>query len=322
MRFLVTGGNGYVGRALCRQLSGKHEVTVLDSLRYGPWRIDPQVAARLDLQTGDIRDPAFVSDLIRRVSPDVVVHLAAIHFIPECEQNPPLAISTNVDGTLNLLVNCPSGTRFVMASSGAVYLPSERAHDEEDSAIGPTDIYGMTKLHSEHYARYLAAQRDLEVVIVRLFNVVGPGETNPHVLPEIVAQLKGGCEVLSLGNTTPKRDFIHVEDAAAGFAAVSTNGDLKSGMAEVVNLGTGEQYSVDELLEMLAEIAGLDFQISQDRARLRKSDRPFLCADISRILRLFGWSPRRTLADAVRDIWAEPDIPEALFERYRKHIPR
>jgi UDP-glucose 4-epimerase len=303
-------------------LVADHEVTVLDSLRYGPWRFDPDCAAMLDLQAGDIRDAAFVAESMRRASPEAVIHLAAIHFIPECEEEPLLAVSTNVDGTLNLLSHCPRDARFVTASSGAVYLPSDDPHDEEASSVGPTDIYGMTKLHCEHYAGYLARERNLKVVLVRLFNVVGPGETNPHVLPEIVAQLKGGYDVLRLGNLTPKRDFIHVTDAARGFATVATAGDVRPGATEIVNLGTGCQYSVAELLEMLSGIAGQKFTIDRDSKRLRKVDRPFLCADISRIRDRFGWSPERTLEDALRDIWADPDIPQSLLDKYRSKTLR
>lgn len=111
---------------------------------------------------------------------------------------------------------CPPGARFVFASSGAVYRPSETALVEDRSVVEPVDVYGLTKANAEAYVRRLAHQRGLAAVVVRLFNVIGPGETNPHVLPEIVAQLRAGCTVLRLGNVTAKRDFIHVADAAGG----------------------------------------------------------------------------------------------------------
>src|SRR6201999_2072091 len=107
-------------------------------------------------------------------APDIIIHLAALHYIPECEANPTLAVSTNVIGTLNLLQSAPSGCRFVFASSGAVYRPHDKPHSEATSELGPTDIYGFTKLHGEHYVATMAAKRNLRAVVVRLFNVVGP----------------------------------------------------------------------------------------------------------------------------------------------------
>ena len=126
-----------------------------------------------------------------------------------------MRVETNVHGTVNLLCAAPPGTRFVFASSGAVYKPDDKPHVEDDATLGPSDVYGYTKLHGEHYVKYFAAQRVSRAVVVRLFNVVGPGETNPHLLPEIIAQLKAGRTTLRLGNMSPKRDYIHVRDAAS-----------------------------------------------------------------------------------------------------------
>src|SRR5690606_36433472 len=157
---------------------------------------------------------AEIAALAQDFTPDAIIHLAAVHYIPECEQSPDLAVRTNVTGTVNTLLAAPPGCRFVYASSGAVYRPDPHPHSEAAAAVAPTDIYGFTKLHGEQYVRYLAHRREFAAVIVRLFNVVGPGETNPHLLPEILAQLKAGRSTVRLGNLSPRRDYIHVEDAA------------------------------------------------------------------------------------------------------------
>jgi len=318
MRILVTGGDGYVGRALCRLLAHEHEVRVLDLLRYGHSRPHDPALDAVELVHGDIRVGTSVREAVTSFAPEALIHLAAIHYIPECEGDPELAVATNVLGTVNLLQYCPPTCRFVFASSGAVYSPELTPHVEDRSPLGPLDVYGLTKLQGEEYTRYFAAQRGFPAVVVRLFNVVGPGETNPHVLPEIVAQLKAGRSVLHLGNLDPRRDYIHVDDAAAGFAATALQGAVLPGASVTVNLGTGTTASVYELVTELAAISGVPIQIETDAARLRKVDRPFLAADTARIGERFGWAPRRTVTDALQELWENPNLPEALLQKYRQ----
>lgn len=319
-RMLVTGGNGYVGRQLTRRLCQSGEVGVADSLRYGPWRFTSEERAQLQLFRCDIRQPEEVESLMEDFAPDVTVHLAALHYIPECEDHPKLAVDTNVLGTLNLLLAAPPGSRFVLASTGAVYRPDEQPHHEEDSALGPSDIYGFSKLHAEHYVRMIAAKRGLRAVIVRLFNVVGPGETNPHLLPEIMAQLKAGRRVIDLGNLSPQRDYISVEDAARGFEAAALGNAVEPGETVVVNLGTSRAYSVAEVVEKLRRVSGIDFEIRQDESRIRKVDRPVLRADNRRIGELFGWRPQQTLDDVLAQMWENADLARWLMERYESKV--
>ncbi|HEY2754233.1 MAG TPA: NAD-dependent epimerase/dehydratase family protein [Pseudolabrys sp.] len=317
MKILVTGGNGYVGRELCRQLYGEHEVCVVDTLRYGTNRFSSDDLAQIKLVVADVNDAAAMTKVMNDVAPDLVIHLAAIHYIPECEGDPSLAVLTNVVGTVNVLTACPEGCRFVYASSGAVYKPDSQPHSETEGLVGPTDVYGFSKLHGEQYVRYLAQLRGLAAVTVRLFNVVGPGETNPHLLPEIVAQLKAGHTSISLGNLWPKRDYIHVKDAAQGFAVAALEGSVRLGETVTVNLGTANSYSVAEIVRKLRRISGCAFRLRQDRSRMRASDRPILAADNTRIQSLFGWRAQHTIDDALSDLWGDPDLAESLMAKYR-----
>jgi len=307
-RILITGGNGYVGRYLTRLLCQDAMVYVADSLRCGGWRFDAAECRRLRLVRLDLRDAEQVRALMRRVEPEIVVHLAALHYIPECEGDPSLAVATNVLGTVNLLAHCKPHSRFVFASSGAVYKPDDQPHREAEAALAPNDVYGRTKLHAEEFVSDFATRLDLQAVIVRLFNVVGPGETNPHLLPELVAQLKAGCHIVRLGNMTPKRDYIHVVDAAKGFAAVAVGNGVDYGQTMIVNVGTSQVCSVAQIVEKIRAVSGIDFEIHQDDSRLRKFDRPFLAADIHRMSQYFGWRPERSIDDAIRDLWSNPDL--------------
>lgn len=317
MKIMVIGGNGFVGRPLSRMLSEAHHVCVFDSLRYGSLRFSRNESGRLDVILGDITDPAQVAHAMDKFRPEAIIHLAAIHYIPECEADPELAVRTNVAGTVNILAACPPGCRIVFASSGAVYRAAPEPHVEDLAVIEPSDIYGFTKLHGEHYVRHMARQRDLSAVVVRLFNVIGPGETNPHLMPEIVAQLKAGHTRIALGNLEPRRDYIHVEDAARGFMATTLGGSVPVGDTVTVNLGTSRAYSVSEILQKLRRITDIDFTVESDPARIRAVDRPVLAADIARIRALFGWTPAYSIDAALADLWARPDLSAHLTAKYR-----
>jgi UDP-glucose 4-epimerase len=315
MRVLVTGGAGFVGKELVRFLKDKCDLLVADLLRYGTpdW-----LAGDLDgfaFRRVDIRDAAAVLPLFEEFAPDVVVHLAAIHYIPECDGDPSNAVATNVSGTVNLLAAAAPGTRFVFASSGAVYRPDETPHQEFDSVVEPVDVYGLTKQQGEDYVRLFSANRNLAGVIVRLFNVIGPGETNPHLLPAIVAQLRDSPESIALGNTWPKRDYIDVQDAASGFGTVALGAAPEPGGCEVVNLGSGQQYSVNDMVDRMRSVLGLQFEVRQDASRMRAVDRPYLGADITRIREVFGWNPQHGLDETLKRMWDNPEFVPDLEGR-------
>jgi UDP-glucose 4-epimerase len=309
---MVTGGFGFVGRSVLRLLGEQDcDVLVVDIA-------EPPLDLPLAIRHAqvDIRDSGALAEVVQQVQPDAMIHLAAIHFIPLCERNPSLALSTNTLGTVNLLNVAPAGCRFVFASSAAVYAPSSELHVEDSSAIGPMDVYGLTKLDGERYVSYFAAQRLLQAVNVRLFNVVGPGETNPHLLPDILAQVKAGRREIALGNLFPRRDYIHVDDAAAGFVAAATRGQVAAGATQTVNLGTSVQHSVVDAIQLLQEVSGIRLAVVEDPSKLRKSDRPFLGADIDKMKRSFDWAPQRTLRDALGEAWLEPRFSADLKRTY------
>jgi UDP-glucose 4-epimerase len=315
-RILITGGNGYVGHELTKLASREHEICVVDNLRAGPLRLKNEIGSRIRFEQADINDQGMVGEVIATFAPDAIVHLAALHYIPECDQNPSLAAQTNIVGTLNVLLACPPGARFVHASSGAVYKPDANPH-AENSSREPSDVYGYTKLHSEDYVEYISARRQISSVIVRLFNVVGPGETTPHLIPEIVSQLKAGRKTIGLGNLSPKRDYIHVHDAARGFLAAALNSAVPPGKVVTVNLGTSKSFSVAEIVEKLRVITSIDFSYQQEEGRTRKVDRPFLAADNNEMRRRFDWEPSLTIDDALSDLWRTSDMADHLLEKYR-----
>ena len=174
------------------------------------------------------------------------------------------------------------------------------------------EVYGLTKAHGEQYVHYLAGTRGFPAVVVRLFNVVGPGETNPHVVPQIIAQLRAARTRLRLGSTTPRRDFIHVTDAASGFVATALRGNVRPREVVTVNLGTGITHSVAEVVDLLADVTSRTITVESEPARLRRYDNPFVAADVSKMRAAFGWTARFDLPTALRETWRDPDLPAYL----------
>lgn len=304
-KIVITGGLGYVGHELVRQLAAKggSELHVIDNLDSGGQRLQMVPLDAFQLHVVDIRDREAVARTLAKIQPDIVYHLAAIHFIPLCESDPGNAVAVNVSGTVNVLDAMPKGARFVFASTAAVYAPEDDAHTEGKSVERPMDIYGWTKYHGEHFVRYYHETGKIDGAIVRLFNVVGSGETNPHLAPAIIEQLDQGVTSVKLGNLFPHRDYIDVADAAQGFqrlgaAKADGDGPLLS------NLGTGRSREVGDVVKLIAKAAGIDIQIEQDASRVRAVDRPMLKASTDRLQSLTGWVPAIELDQSMANAWA------------------
>jgi len=287
---LVTGGAGFVGSSLVRRLLDQdYSVTVIDNLLRGS-RENLPTDDRLNFVEGDIRSG---SDLAAAMAfkPNYVVHLAAQHFIPYCNEHPGDTIHVNVYGTQNVLdaiadSNCVD--KLVFASTAAVYGPSDNPHTE-DEVMAPIDIYGISKKIGEELVDFFHRQTGISALNARLFNVVGPRETNAHLIPDIFDQLPA-TESLKLGNLVPKRDYIFTDDIADGIIAMLRS-DISSGN---VNIGSGNSYSAGELVEIIGEIMNSNLTIDSIPERQRSGDRPNLCANNGR-LRQLGWSCQHDL---------------------------
>lgn len=299
MRFFVTGGAGFIGSALSRALvADAHEVVIYDDFSRGRRDWVP-VAAGVAVVEGDIRDLRRVQRSIDESRPQRVVHLAALHFIPDCVARPRDTIEINVEGTRTVLFACARrGVRGVVyASSAAVYAPSDRACRELDSPLDPPDIYGQSKLRGEALAREYHVETGADVTMLRIFNAIGPYETNPHVLPHVFECLKAS-KTVALGNMEARRDYVHTSDVARAIAMVAAR---SSGLT-VYNVGSGRTHSVFEIIERLRCRLTRPVNVEVDPERLRPNDRPLLLADIGKIGRELGWSPGLSLEDALEEL--------------------
>jgi UDP-glucose 4-epimerase len=299
---LVTGGAGFVGIPTVRRLlDAGHEVVVFDNFTVGtPERLAALDPSRLRIVQGDLRDAREVHEAVVSSAPQALIHLAAVHFIPYCDAHPAETLSVNVEGLQHVLdaASAAGVGRLVFVSTADVYSPSETPHTEDDETV-PGGVYGASKLMGEWLIRFWrqrgAATRP---IVTRLFNVAGPGETNPHVLSDIIEHLQRGDEV-ALGNRTPRRDYVFVEDVAQVLVGL-----LDVDASDVaVNLGSGRSWSVEDLVTRIAALTGRDLVIKTDPSKVRATDRPNLQADLTRLQQLLpGFVPTpldRTLAETL-----------------------
>jgi UDP-glucose 4-epimerase len=294
---LVTGAAGFIGSALCHRLCALgHQVVAYDNLSRGRREYLPE---SVQLVEGDIRDAARVQATIAGSKPDCVIHLAAMHFIPDCIARPDETIEVNVEGTRRVLEGCRASSvqRFIFASSAAVYAPTDRPCLEDATPLRPLEVYGESKLAAEHLAGAFHEETGIATGILRLFNAIGRNETNPHVVPHIFESLQTS-DVIRLGNTAPCRDYIDTRDVADAIVAVAGS----SHGFRVFNVGTGVASSVEDIVELLRRILGRAIEVVQEPSRLRTTERMLLAADIERIRRDTSWRPRMSLEDALKDL--------------------
>ncbi len=301
---LVTGGAGYIGSHVARQLSETGEsVILLDSLATG-FR---QAALAAPLIIGDTGNRDLLQRVLREHGIDTVLHFAAHTVVPESVADPLKYYGNNTCSTRNLLECCAnSGVRhFVFSSTAAVYgIPAGGVADE-DSATSPINPYGTSKLMSEWMLRDLGAASGLRYVILRYFNVagsdplgrIGQSTRNATLLTKVACEAavgkRPGVSIFGTDYPTPDgtgvRDYIHVEDLAD--AHLKALDHLRGGGASVtLNCGYGHGYSVREVLAMVERLAGTRLKIREEARRA--GDPPTLIARADKVRSVLGWQPR------------------------------
>jgi UDP-glucose 4-epimerase len=300
MKTLITGGAGFIGSAIVPALKKEgYNIYVLDNLSFG--NRDYINIPDTHFFLADIRDAAKVEEIFTEVNPELVVHLAAIHFIPYCNQHPFEAADINIRGTINILDTCKGLKglkKFFFPSTASVYPISDHAVDEKHILL-PFDIYGLSKLAGEQLCHRFYLETNIDTIVCRFFNAFGPNETNPHLIPEIERQLQEGHRTIKLGNLTPKRDFIHTYDMAS---AVIKLLELKDIGYDTYNLGRGIEYSVVEIVEAFKRQLNENIDIEVDPARVRKVEREHLLADVTKLKKFTSWEPIWGIDEGIKNL--------------------
>ncbi len=294
---LVTGGCGFIGFALCRALAAAgHQVVAYDDLSRGRGENLPAGARLIQ---GDIRDSRRLTEAVAEAAPEALIHLAAIHYLPDCAARPLETMQVNVDGTRHVLEACRAGgvRHLVFASTAAVYAPVDVPCSEDGTPVEPIEIYGESKLKGERLVDAFSRETGIAATTVRISNAIGRRETNPHVIPHILESLRTSNQV-PLGSVEARRDYIDTRDIASAILAVLA---VSSGY-QVFNVGTGVAHSVADIIATLERLLSRPIEIRRDASRLRPVERLLLVADTARIGRATGWAARVTLEESLRDL--------------------
>jgi UDP-glucose 4-epimerase len=327
MKILVTGGAGYIGSHTCVQLiQNGYEVVILDNLSNAkPEAVDAIAALtgkRPDFVQGDMRDAALLEDIFSTRRMDAVIHFAGLKAVAESTRKPLEYYETNIAGTLTLLrtMQAHACKRIVFSSSATVYGQENPAPFTETQPVGKaTNPYGSTKIMIEQILTDLAASDpSFKVMLLRYFNPVGAHESgrlgeSPNGIPQnlmpIIGEVAlGKRTVLHVTGTdydtadgTGARDYIHVQDLAAGHIKALDYTDKNPPGTHIFNLGTGKPTTVLELVRAFEKET--EQHIPLEYAPRRPGDIAYCYADTKKANTLLGWYATRTVADMCRDTW-------------------
>ncbi len=296
MRFLVTGGAGFLGSALANRLVSKgHTVRVIDDLTTGdPNRLDPAVL----FTRGDVIDVPKLWTLLQDV--DCVYHLAARVSVPESSLYPREYNAVNVGGTVAVMeaIRDAGVKRVVLASSGAIYGTQSHQPVHEDLPPNPDSPYAVSKLAAEHYVRTIGTSWKIETVCLRIFNAYGPGQQLPPshapVIPQFLRQALTGGSIVTFGDGQQTRDFVYVDDVIDALEAAATARNIDR---EVINIGGAAEIKIDQLIELIGRITG------QSIIPLRNASGggvKRLWANIGKAQALLGFTPHVSLEAGLR----------------------
>ncbi|GAB4099799.1 SDR family NAD(P)-dependent oxidoreductase [Sinomonas halotolerans] len=303
---VVTGADGFIGSHVTQRLIAEganvRALCVYNSNGSYGWLDDlsPEERDAVDLRLGDIRDAEFVSDLVE--GSDVVLHLAALIAIPYSYQAPRSYVETNVTGTLNVLegVRRHGVGRLVNTSTSEVYGTPRTVPITVENELRGQSPYSATKIAADKLCEAWASSFETPVVVLRPFNTYGPRQSARAVIPTVLQQMIAGAETIRLGSLLPRRDFTFVEDTADGFLKAATARIPLEG--QVIQLGTGTDVSIGDLVEMAAKVTGSNAEVVTEDVRVRPeaSEVMHLLSDPAQALRELGWAPTVGLEEGLR----------------------
>lgn len=321
-RVLVTGADGFIGSHLVERLvEGNARVVALsqyNSFNNWGWLEDLPCLDRIEVVTGDVRDPHFCRDLCKGV--EVICHLAALIPIPYSYRAPDSFVDTNVKGTLNICQAAMANGvgKLIHTSTSEVYGTAQYVPIDEKHPLNAQSPYSATKIGADAIAVSFYHAFALPVVIARPFNAYGPRQSARAVIPTIITQIAAGREEVLLGNISATRDFTYVKDTCEGFMAIA---GMDGGAGEVFHIGSNHEIAIDDLFGLIASLMNSKAKMLADQSRLRpeRSEVERLRCDNTKLRRASGFEPKTSLSDGLRSTirWFQA---EGNLRRYKEAI--
>lgn len=310
-KWLVTGGAGYIGAHVVKSLlENNFEVVVVDDLSTGLERKIPQ---NIKLYKINISNTLELTNILRNEKIEGVIHLAAKKAVGESVLNPSLYYQENIGGLISLLeaMSHADVKKIVYSSSAAVYGTPKEDKVSEESVTNPESPYGETKLVGEWLLKADQQARNVRFISLRYFNVVGAGNNElgdtgvNNLIPMVFSAISKNERPQIFGNDystkdgTCIRDYIHVEDLA--FAHVLAAKKLTDNYSEILNIGTGQGYSVKEVMDLIEKVIGK--KINYEYVGRRSGDPAQTIADPSKALKDLNWKAKLDLEEMISSSW-------------------
>lgn len=304
MKVLIIGAAGFVGKYLVKQLKKDYDCSVVvTKMEQETFPLSGVTVCNLD-----IRNQEAVYALLEKEKPEYVIHLAAQSSVALAWKEPKLTIDVNVIGCVNVLEAIRrSGltTRILLIGSGEEYghTAVNLTPIPEGAQLAPGNLYAATKACQNMIGKIYADAYQMDVMMVRAFNHIGPGQSERFVVPDLckqVAEIEAGKKdpVLYVGNLSAKRDFTDVRDVVRAYSLLLTKGER----GETYNVGRGETVAIRELLDAVLRFATCEIKVETDMKKLRPVDVPVIEADITKIYQTVGWRPEIPLEETLQEV--------------------
>lgn len=318
---LITGADGFIGSHLTELLlSEGYNVRALSQYNsFNNWGWLEDIShPNLEVVCGDVRDADYCRHITKGI--DTVFHLAALIAIPYSYVAPDSYVDTNIKGTLNM---CQAARdlgveKLLVTSTSEVYGTALYVPIDENHPRQPQSPYSATKIGADAIAKSFYNAFDLPVTIVRPFNTYGPRQSARAIIPTIISQIANGAKEIKVGDLSPTRDFNYVKDTCRGFLAIAR----AEGVAgEEINIATDTEISMQDTLNLIADIMGADISWVKDPERCRpsKSEVFRLHGCNKKITGLTDWRPQFSLREGLAETIQWFTNPENL-KKYKSNI--